>query len=249
VIIGDTDILVRYLERADGFALNYTTKALFLAAGFDLTWKDSTGTALVAQPDWDLVASSGSRHQFEYVIPEGIYTVETTVPLTHVSSPKETKGEGQFYDNSAIGSLIASAASVSISPTSNSSSATMYDGDSIYIAGISIPEAALTAIGATSLADCASRLAFIKRSSQDSNDEPDVDAADGLSVTATSDSSGNRVMKIECTAFPAVLGVLDDTTSLAAKVNVRLAKSSKEIVAAVVDLTVLWVAPQGEATP
>lgn len=249
MITGDTDILVRYLEQANGTALNYATKALFQAAGFDLTWKDNTGTALATQPDWDLVASSGKRHQFSYVIPAGVFTVDTTVPSTHISSPKETKGEGLSYDDSAIGSLIASSASISISPTSTSSSATMYDGDSIYIAGISIPEAALTAIGATSLADCASRLAFIKRTSQDSNDEPDVALAGGLTVTATSDSANNRVVKIECTAFPAILGVLDDATSLSAKVNVRLTKGSKEIVAAVVDLTVLWVAPQGEATP
>lgn len=247
MITGDTDILVRYLEQADGTALNYASKALFQAAGFDLTWKDNTGTALATQPDWDLVGSSGKRHQFSYVIPDGVWTVETTVPSTHISSPKETKGEGQPYDARSIGSMIAAAGSVSISPTSTSTSATMYDGDSIYIAGVSIPEAALTAIGAISLADCTSRLAFIKRTSQDSNDEPDVDASDGLTATATSDSSGNRVVKIECTAFPVILGVPDDANTLAAVVQVRLVKGSKEIVAAAVALSVLWVAPEGEA--
>ncbi len=247
--VGETDILVLYLEDAAGAALNYASKALFQAANFDLTWKDNTGTALSTQPTWDLESSSGKRHQFSYIVPADPWTIEVTVPSTHVSTPKEISGEGDSYSIDDIGSILASTGSVTISPTSTSTTATMFDGDSIYIAGIVIPAIALTAIGASSLADCSTRLAFIKRESQDSNDPPDVALANGLTVTATADSGGNHVVKVECTAFPAILGVLDDTDALSAKVQVRLTKGSKEIVAAEVALTVRWVAPQGEATP
>lgn len=249
MITGDTDILVRYLEQADGTALNYATKALFVAAGFNLIWKDNTGTALATQPDWELQASSGSRHQFSYVIPDGAWTVDTIVPSTYVCTPKESTGEGQPYDSRSIGSLLAATATVSISPTATATQADMFDGDSIFIQGITIPEAALTAIGAISLADCTTRLAFIKRNSQDSNDAPDVAAVDGLTVTATSDTSGSRIVKAECTTFPVILGVLDDQDQLGATLQVRLTKGTKEIVAAEVALTVKWVSTQGEAVP
>jgi hypothetical protein len=245
--VGETDILVLYLEQADGTALNYASKALFQAAGFDLTWKDATGTALDPQPDWDLVASASKRHQFEFTKPAGPVAIEVTTPSTHISTPKEILDEGLNYDADDIGSMLASTGSVSISPTATTTSATMYDGDSIFISGIVIPEAALTAIGASSLANCDSRLAFIKRNSQDSNDAPDVAAAAGLTVTALTDDANNRTVKVECTAFPAVLGVPDDSDTLGCTLQVRLVKGSKEIVAAEVALTVHWVAPQGEA--
>ena len=244
---GDIDILVLELETAAGAALTYATKALFLAAGFALTWKDSTNTALATQPDWTLpVAGSGKRHQFDYVVPDGAWTIDITKPSTHIANPSEVSGEGQAYDDALIGARLDAGTGVTITPTLTASTAEMFDGDSINVIGISIPEAALTAIGATSLADCTSRKAFIKIDSQDSNDIPTVPDTD-LTVTSTSDSSGNRVVKVTKDVFPPAIGVLDDGGSLSCTLHVRLTKGAKTIIAGEIKLAVRWTADQGDA--
>jgi hypothetical protein len=249
VIAGDTEIIVLYLEQADGTALTYASKALFEAAGFAITWYDNAAVALSSQPTWTLpVAGSSGRHQFAAIVPDGAYTWKVTEPSTHISTPCEGTGEGMAYDDGSIGSILASSVSVTISPTQTSTTAEMFDGDSILIEGITIPAAALTAIGASSLANCDSRKAFIKLDSSDANDAPTVPDTD-LTVTATTDSGGVYVVKVTKDAFPAAIGVIDDTKATSCTLHVRLTKGSKTIIAGEVKLTVKWPADQGDFTP
>jgi hypothetical protein len=242
---GETDILVYFLEQLDGSALNYASKALFVAAGWNLSWVDAAGVALTTQPDWDLVVSSGKRHQFEYTVPAGPWAVVTTIPSTHLINPIEYTGEGTTYDIDDIGARLATITAVPISPTATSSVHTMYDGDSIDVS-VAIPEAALTVVGASSLADGVTLQAYIKRDDRDSNDDPDVLHTD-LTAVATSDDPDDRVVRVTKTAFPSAIGVPDDGDTVSATLHVRLIKSGKEVIAGEAKLAIKWIAGKGEA--
>jgi hypothetical protein len=246
--VGINEILVSTLQTTVGVAVTYASKALFQAADWDLTALDEDGVELDPQPTWDLVLSEADgRAQFKVAVVAGGMRMKMTVPTGYYASVTDWTIRGTNYGLDDLGAMIAATNSVTIAATLTTTSATAIDGESIYIPGISITEAALTAIGASSLADCATRVAFIKRNSQDSNDAADVDATDGLTVTATSDTVGARTVKVDCATFPAILGVPDDANVLSCTLQVWLTKGSKQICGAQVTLSILWSADEGEA--
>lgn len=239
-VVGSDQPLVVFLQ-ISGAAVDYADKTAFQAANWDLTWYDADGAALSPQPTWSLPNAGDSatgRHQFKFTEPDGPYTVKVTLATNGEATPQEFMGEGFSYDIDALGALIATSGGVVISETLYSDSATMYHGDSIYLL-FSVPEAALTAIGASSLADCDTIAAEIKRDSEDSGDNADVTT---LTEAIITDTSNNRTLTGTLTAFPAILAVPDGSKSLAATAHVRLTKTSKTIIASEIKLTVNWKA-------
>lgn len=247
VAVGSTDTLWTNLSvLATGVARDYADTAAFLAAGYALTWYDEDGVALASQPTYSLIRSeTNGDHLFQYEVPLGAFAVRMTVPATDYASIALWNGRGYSYSIDDLGGMIASTGSVVLSETATSTEYVLYDGDSVLAEGIVIPEAALTAIGAASLAACDSRKAFIKLSTADSNDAPTVPDTD-LTVSITTDASNNRVVAVTCDNFPNALGVPDDTTSVSAVLMVVLTEGTKQITAAVVQLTIRWTADTGE---
>lgn len=237
-VVGSPLPFVLYLADSSG-DLTYASKALFLAAGWNLTWYDEDSIALSVQPTWTLpVAGAAGRHQFQFLEPRGPYTIKVTKPAGAYSSPIEGQGEGVDYDINSIGALIATSGGVAISNRITTDSATIYHGDSLDLS-FSVLEAALASIGANDLSDC-TLYAGIKLTGVDSGDAAAVDTWTALA--ATSDTIGNRVVRAQLDAFPVALAVPSNSTQLSAVAHLRLTVSTKTLIVAAIALTVEWKA-------
>jgi len=239
MIVGTELPQAMYLKTDAGVAVVYASKAAFTAAGWAITWYDQDGVALASQPTWDLQAgTSDGRHVVSFINPSGQWTAKVTQLAGHFSNPIEFGGEGLANDADTLYAAWASSGGSPATDTSTDGEVTMYHGDSIRI-DLTVLEAALTAIGATSLADCSAIAAEIKRTSQDSDDAADVTT---LAETIVTDTSGNRLVRASLDAFPVILAVADDEDSLTARCDLRLTKGTKTIIAATRTVRVLWKA-------
>lgn len=239
-VVGSEQVLPLFLK-ISGAAVNYANKTAFTAAGWNLTWQDADGSDLSTQPTWSLPIAGDAttgRHLIKFTEPDGVYTIKVTLPANGESQPLEAFGEGSAYDIDAVGALISTSGGSVISETASSDTAEMYDGDSIYLT-FSVLEAALTQIGATSLADCDTLAAEIKLDANDSSDAADVTT---LSEAIVSDVNGTRTVRGTLAAFPAALAVADGQRSRACTAHLRLTKGSNTIIASEIKLTVNWKA-------
>ena len=245
--VGINDILVTNLSvLATGVARDFADKTAFQAGGYDFTWYDEDGVALASQPTWDQTRSeTNGDHFFYYEVPLGAFSIRLTVPATDYASVALWTGRGTSYGIDDLGGMIASTGSVTLTPTVTSADAEMFDGDSIDVS-MSVTEAALTSIGAASLAACDTVRAYIKLDSTNSGAAPTVDYT-SLTTAITSDTSGNRVVRVTANAFPAAIAIGDSAKSLSCKVMLELGEGSKLIIASVVNLTVKWVSRNGPA--
>jgi hypothetical protein len=236
---GETDCQALYLETDAGVAATYADKTAFLAAGYALTFRDIANAALSPQPTWTIPTTGvGKRHLISFTVPDGVFTCGVTLPSGKTCSPVEFSGEGTAYDVDSVGGLIVSSNGVTVTPTRTDSTASMFDGDSIDLS-FSVTEAALTSIGATSLADCTTRAAEIKLDTLDSSAAASVAT---LVETITTDTSGTRIIRATLDTFPSALAVAASTKSTSATAHLRLTKSTKTIIAAEIKLTINWKA-------
>jgi hypothetical protein len=241
MIVGDSIPRSLYVQNAAGQPLTYSTYALLQAAGISVTFYAATGIALASQPTITMpVAGVSGRHQLAFVMPDGLWTAKVTSTNANVYPvPTEFDGEGTTYDVDTLGSLIATSGGVAVSATSFSNSAEMYDGNSIDVS-CSVPEAALTAIGAASLALCDSLVAEIKINATDSSAAATVG---GLTEAITSDTSGARTVRVTLDAFPAALAVpVGGQQSVNATLHLKLTNGTKIITANSTSLIVKWKA-------
>lgn len=229
-----------FLYDASGAPVAYASKAAFLLAGWDLEWQDADGVALDDQPTWTLSAGNATtgRHVVGFQPPAGVWTVEITKPTGYWVDPIEFNGKATTYDEDDLYGAYIAGVGTPITELATTGSVDLYDGNSIEIL-MSVLEAALTAAGATSLADCDDLTAEIKLTSKDSDDPADVDT---LVCSIVSDVSGNRVVLAALDAFPTELAVPDDQDTLSARCDLRITKGAKIITAAVRGVTVRWKA-------
>lgn len=240
-VTGDEIPQALYLYDATGAPVSYATKAAMQAAGWDLIWYDEDETALSSQPTWTLQSAgeSSGRHHIRYVMPSGPWTCPVVLPtVNHMSAPAEFSGEGMTYDTDSVGSLIATSNGVSLTPVTTADEAEIYDGDSIIL-DFAVTEAALTYIGASSLADITTLLAEIKLNTVDSDQPATVGS---MTESITSDTSGNRVVRAVLESFPAALAVPDASKSLACTAQLRATKTTKTAIVSEIALTVKWKA-------
>ena len=239
-VVGSDQVLPLFLV-ISGAAVNYANKTAFQAAGWDLTWQDPDGVDLATQPTWSLPIAGDAttgRHLIKFTEPDGPYTILITQATNGQSTPLEATGEGDAYDIDTIGGTIATSNGTLISPTVISTTATMYHGDSIYLT-FDVPDAALTQIGAASLADCDTRAAEIKLDAKNSGDDADVAT---LTETIITDTSGARVLRGTLPAFPVELAVADSQKAAQATAHLRLTKGSNTIIAAEIKVNINWKA-------
>ena len=229
---------------ATGVPQDFADKAAMVSAGYALTGYDETGTALGVAVTWDMERSeTNGDHLLSYAVPLGAFALRLTVPVADYASVALWNGIGYIYGPDDLGSLIATTGSITLTPTTTSDDAEMFDGDSISVV-MRVTEAALTAAGAASLAACDTLRAYIKLDSVDSGAAPTVDYTD-LTVTILTDSSGDRTVRVTKDAFPTALAITDAAKSLTCKVQLELGESTKLITAATVGLTIKWVARNG----
>lgn len=241
MITGQTIPRTIYLQSASGAPLTFATYAAFLAAGFSIIFYSNTGSPLASQPTITLpLPGVLGRHQFAYVMPSGTWTAKvSSVDPTLSTIPAEFDGEGAAYDLASIGGSIATSSGVSITDTASSGTATIYDGNSISISCI-VPESALVAVGAASLAACSLLTSEIKLNSADSSAAAAVTT---LIETITSDVSGNRVVKCTLDAFPSALAVpAGSQQTLSATLHLRITNGTKTITANSTQVIVRWKA-------
>ena len=241
--VGINELLVSNLSvLATGVARDYADTTAFTTAGYNLTWVDENGTSLSPQPTWSLVRSDTTGdHYFKSEVVLGAYSVIMTVPSTDYVSVRVWTGRGTSYGIDDVGSSIAASGGVSLSPLSIGDTADMFDGDSISVLMV-VPEAALTALGAASLAACDLIEAFIKLDSVDSDSAPTVANA-ALTKTIVTDASNDRSVRVTLATFPVALKVIDGTRATACTVQLRLTEGTKMLIVSEVALTVKWSAP------
>lgn len=241
MLTGDSIPRAIYVQNMAGQFVSFSSYALFQAAGFSITFYDSTGVALASQPTITLPFSGvNGRHQFTYVMPNNPWTakVSSTNPGLF-ATPVEFDGEGTTYDIDSVGSAIATSSGVAISDTAFTDSVEMYDGNSIDVS-CAVAEAAISRIGATSLATCDSLVAEIKLNSLDSSVAASVP---GLIETISSDVPGTRTVRVTLDAFPAVLAVpTGSQQAVQATLQLKLTKGTKTITANSTQITVRWKA-------
>lgn len=229
-----------YLSDLGGNPAIYSNKASFNAAGWDITWRDANGVALAPQPSWSLGAGDArGRHHVTFVLSSGTWSARVITPTAlHISSPTEFQGEGFGYDYNSLGGMIAASTGVTLVPTITTSTAEMFDGDSIDLT-FSVPEAALVSIGAANLAAVTTLAAEIKLDSKDSSVAGDVTT---LTETITSDILGTRTVRAILNAFPSVLAVPTGSKSAACTAHLRMTLGAKTIICSAISITVKWKA-------
>lgn len=242
-VTGETYPQALYLQNQVGSPLAYATKAAMQAAGWDLTWYDASGVALTSQPSWTLTAGDSlGRHVVGFVVPDAPFTVKVTRPSTaHVAAPQEFSGEGLTYDTDALAGLfLASAGVVTGSVTTTGDEFVLFDANSIRI-DLSVLDAALTYIGATSLATCDSMVAEIKKTTTDSSSVAEVTT---LSEAIVTDTSGARLVRCTLDSFPAALAVPTggDGQAVTGRIDLVLTKGTKKVTAATKNIRVVWKA-------
>jgi hypothetical protein len=226
-----------FIQTAAGVATNYADKTAFLAATWDISWRDADDVALASQPTWTLSAGSGGRHVLNFTVPAGPWTARITVPSGFVVNPIEFWGEGLSYDADDIYGAIVASVGVPVTITATATTSTIYDGDSIAVL-MSVPEGALTALGAANLAAC-TLSAQGKRRSLDSDAAADVTT---FTETIVTDSANSRVVRVTLASFPSVWAVPDATQAVQARIDLRLTYSGQTLTASVHDLTISWKA-------
>ncbi len=235
----DTIPQVLFLMDEAGVPLVYANKAAFTGAGWNLSWQDDDGVALASQPTYTLSAGEATgRHVVGFSPPIDAWTVKITKPSTYRSDPWEFSGEATVYSLDDIFGAFVSGSGEAITETTTTGDVDIYDGNSIVI-DLSVLEAALTAVGATSLADCTTLLAEIKLLSLNSDDPATVSA---LTESILSDTSGDRVVRAYVNTFPSELAVPDDVQTLAARCDLRITKGALTITAAIRNVTIRWKA-------
>ena len=229
-----------YLSDHVGRPAIYATKAAFNAAGWDITWRDANGVALASQPSWSLGAGDArGRHHVTFVLVDAPWSARVITPTAlHISAPTEFRGEGFGYDADSLGGMIAASTGVTLVPTITTSTAEMFDGDSIDLT-FSVPEAALTSIGAANLAAVTTLAAEIKLDSKDSSVAGDVTT---LTETITSDILGTRTVRAILNAFPSVLAVPTANKSVSCTAHLRMTLGAKTIISSAISVTVKWKA-------
>jgi hypothetical protein len=240
MIIGESVPRAVYVQNISGQFISYSSYAQLQAAGIAVTFHDSVGVVLASQPTITMpFAGVNGRHQLSYVMPPGIWTAKVTSAAAFLLvSPVEFDGEGTVYDIDAVGSSIATSSGVAISDTTFTNSVEMFDGNSIDIS-CSVADSALAKIGAANLAAC-TLLAEIKLNSLDSSVASSVAV---LTETITSDTSGNRVVRVVLDAFPAALAVpAGSQQSVQATLQLKLTNGAKSITANATQITVRWKA-------
>lgn len=241
MIVGTSIPRTIYVQNTAGTFVTYASYAAFQAAGFSITFYGANGVALASQPTITMPFTGVlGRHQFNFIMPNDVWTAKVvSSDVTLVGIPAEFDGEGTTYDIDSVGSSIATSSGVSISDTSLSGTATIYDGNSIRISCL-VPESALTAIGASSLADSVTFTSEIKLNSADSSAAAAVTT---LTEAITSDVLNNRVVLCTLDTFPAALAVpAGGQQSLQATLQLRITKATKTITANSTQITVLWKA-------
>lgn len=109
---GDTVTKLVCLQGATGSAagngLSFGTAAAFAAAGWALTWYDTSGVALASQPTYTVAVIDGVRgvHAISFPLAAGRGYVKATVPSGYRSDPFGWSFDGQSYDDDAIAGLL-----------------------------------------------------------------------------------------------------------------------------------------------
>lgn len=234
----DTIPQVLFLCDVAGNPVTFANAAAFIAAGWNLTWQDNTGTALGSQPTWTLSAGdSNGRHVVGFQPPDGSWTVKLTVPAGYRSDPAEFAGEATVYDADSLYGLLVASDGVPVTESTTTGDLDIFDANSIII-DFSILEAALTELGIANLASADSMSAQIKLTSKNSADASDAT----LTTSIISDVSGARTVRGELDTFPAALEVPTGAKTLDTRADLRITKGAKTITVAIRNVTFRWKA-------
>lgn len=150
MIAGDTVVKVVYLQTLSGRGLSYANKAAFQADGWDISWVDTTITALTSQPTWTIAVESGNtrgKHNIVYTVPSGVSVAKVTVP-GWATDPGAWSLEGQTYDEDSIaGTILTSQGTPGVQSATDGDLGDVVDGDSWNSGTLYIPLGKLSVFG------------------------------------------------------------------------------------------------------
>lgn len=179
-------------------------------------------------------------YQFSFTLPSTtgwkniIFNVD--VATEYLDPIDGISGELESIDLTALYNLAASAGGISVAEARTTGQLEDWVDDDSYTQTITIPEAALAKVGASSLADCSSILAGYKLPSSNSGDTQ----LGAFTVAIVSDTSGDR--RISISAAKESLNLADGSDSVEYRVDVTLEKGILRHTAAQVSFNYIWQA-------
>lgn len=151
MITGDTVVKLLKLETLAGQALSYADKTAFQAGGWDITWRDTSGTALSSQPTWTISDEGSGWHRVVFTVPSGVSWAEPTVPGWANDVPRWGQ-EGQTYDEDSIAGLLQTSQGVpTVTSAADGDLGDVVMGDSWCSPTVTVPLGKISCFGYTDL--------------------------------------------------------------------------------------------------
>jgi len=208
MIAGDTIGKVVYLQTLAGLPLSYANKAAFQADGWDISWVDTTGTALTSQPTWTVVNLSNGRHLIGYTVPSGVGIAKPTVPSTY-TDPGTWAVEGQSYDEDSLAALmLTSQGTPTVQSATDGDLGDVVMGDSWHSGTLTVPAGKISNFGYTTLSGFTISAAF----KQDPSQSPITSG-----ITATILSNSGLTCSVSWDTFPTGMNLSSGSSDLSAQ--------------------------------
>ena len=206
MIAGDTVTKTIYLQTLSGRGLSYANKAAFQADGWDISWLDTSNTALTSQPTWSIAVDSGNtrgKHYVTFTVPSGVATADVTVP-GWASDPGAWTTEGQAYDEDAIAGLLQTAQGVpGVQSATDGDLGDVVDGDAWQSGTLTVPLGKLTPFGYSDL----SGMTISAKLKQDPTTSP-------VAISSSIVDASARTVKAYWDSFPAAMALDGTATNL-----------------------------------
>lgn len=201
MITGDTIGKALYLQTLSGRSLTYASKAAFTADGWDIVWKDTSGTNLSSQPTYTVTSQGGGRHTIAYTVPSGIWLAFVTVPAW-ASDPGVWGAEGTANDIDTVAGILSTSQGVpGVQSASDSDLGDVVMGDSWNSGTLTIPLGKISAFGYSDLTGMTLTAAF--------KQDPTTTA---VAATATILDASARTITVSWITFPAAMNLAGTAT-------------------------------------
>ncbi len=232
------------LQSDAGVNQAYASKAAFQAAGWDLTFKDGTGTALAVQPTWTILLSANGLHVVGITsepVTEttGGWYADITVPPGYFTPSITIEGDGVPYTLTDLLSQIMSGTG----STSGTGAARVSDaledwvmGDSFELDDI-VPLDGLTKIGCTDLTGVTVRAGW-----KQAFPLAESVATELFTGTVTVVDATLRTINIRVDTFPVAAALTSGQESVPYVLDISITKAGRTYTAKRYTQSVIWQA-------
>ncbi|MBA3622948.1 MAG: hypothetical protein H0W48_00460 [Methylibium sp.] len=223
MIAGTTVVKLISLQTDAGVAQSYADKAAFQGAGWDLSWRDSAGTALATQPTWTIAHDASGIHRLAYALPGGIAYARLTIPIGFRPDPAGWTSDGDSYDVDALAGLLLTSTAVPASQSAaDADLGDVVDGDAFSSGSLTLTLGKLTPFG-VAFADLASGWTITAAAKSEPADTP-------VALTCAFVVAAGGTFKVSWPTFPAGMALGTTERSKTWYIDVQLKRTSDSLI-------------------